>query len=165
MTNQISQTDVTTLLSPLQESVAVQQARISEITRLSEQLVLRAPLSGQIASIIYRPGETVLSGQALLTISDPESARVIAYVDELAAHDVELGVEVEVRSRGAIERIAMARVVKTAPQVQELPERLWRNPLSAQWGRSFLVGEISAAARESLIPGEIVDVRFALATQ
>jgi multidrug resistance efflux pump len=159
---QISQTDVATLLSPLQEAVAVQQATINEITRRSEQLVLRAPLAGQVANIIHRPGETVLSGQALLTISDPDAARVIAYVDEGAAHDVEIGADVELRSRGAVNQIAMARIVKTAPQIQEMPQRLWRNPISAQWGRSFLVGEISAAASEAFLPGEIVDVRFAL---
>jgi hypothetical protein len=47
--------------------------------------------------------------------------------------------------------------LRVGPTVQELPQRLWRNPRVPDYGRAVV---IAAAPSMQLTPGEIVNVKF-----
>jgi multidrug resistance efflux pump len=146
-------------LIPLSEELAVQEARINEIRERRRLLVLRSPLSGKVASINRRSGETVMSGEAILTIVDSVSTRVLAYVNEEEAHNVHVGDTVEVFPHSRSGQAVKARVAKIASQIEELPIRIWRSPIQSQWGLPILIDGVSA---DQFFPGEMVDIRLML---
>jgi len=152
-----AQVDVPTLLQPLMKNINVQQARIQQISERRKLLALRAPLSGKVSRIFHRTGETVLSGDPLMSITDSQSERVLAYVDEQAAHSMQVGSGVEVSSRDRPKRIVTANILRVNSRIEEFPIRLRRNPLLPQWGLSILVGNIPAGV---FYPGEVLNVRI-----
>ncbi len=144
-------------LSPFQQAIAVQEARVREINGRRTMLALRAPLAGQVNAILHQPGETILSGTPVLTITNPESTRVVAFVDEHAPRSLARGAEVEVRSRQNPRVATTAKLIKIGTQMEPMPLRLSRNPMAPQWGVQLLLGEIPA---DVFLPGEILDLRL-----
>ncbi len=64
--------------------------------------------------------------------------------------------EVELVRNSDPPQIARSHVIHLGPAIEQLPNRLWRNPNVPQWGRPFLV-EIPEGM--DLIPGELVGIR------
>lgn len=144
-------------IEPLLQALNVQEARREEIQKERLALMLRAPVSGQIAQVHFGPGETVLSGTPLITIQGTDARRVVAYVDENSATSIEAGSEVQVRSKARPQIAVQARVLRAGTVLEELPQRLWSSPVFAQWGYPVLIGEIPP---DAFLPGETVNVRF-----
>ena len=151
-------TDV--VLIPLREELAVQEARINEVTMRRLALVLRAPLSGQVSSILRRSGETVLSGEPILTITDPNSTRVLAYVDEQNAHAITVGAQARIRPQFRQGEVITAKVKSHATQIADFPLSLWRSPITPRRGLSLLIGDLPEG--HQYLPGEAVTVRVAI---
>ena len=158
----LADADAARFLMPIAEAIAVQEACIEEIRDRRMKLVLKTPLAGQVSSIVHRTGETVLAGDPLLTITDPASARVLAYVDERFAHRLRPGMNVELRSQRPARDIILAKVTKVGAQIDPFPMRLWRSPLVTQWGRPVIIGNIPA---DRFLPGEALQLRVLLQTQ
>jgi len=153
---QMTDVDTPTLLQPLIESIRVQENRIAQVGERRKLLALKAPLSGKVSRIFHRTGETVLSGDPLLSITDSHSERVLAYVDERAARDIQIGDSVEVSSRDHPKRFATAKILRVNSKIEEFPIRLRRNPYLPQWGLSILVGNIPG---DKFYPGEVLHLR------
>jgi len=161
--------EVAQLSSPLSEAIRAQNSVIQGITERRAKLELKAPLSGKVSSIFHRTGETVLSGDPILAITDTTSQRVLAYVDEPAARQVEVGAEVKLLSRDYPRKVVAGRVLKVNSKIEMFPLRLSPNPTYriiipdaggpkvSRWGLSVLIGEIPP---NIFFPGEILDVRF-----
>ncbi len=149
--------DIANYLMPLKESIAVQETIIEEIKERRMMLALRAPLAGQIAMIVRRTGEMAIAGEPVVMIAGAASTRVIAYVGESAARDLKPGSEVTIRSRRSPKHVAMAKVVKVGTQIEEMPLRLCRSPLMAEWGFPMLIGDVPAG---TFLPGELLDLQI-----
>lgn len=148
-------------LEPYLQELKVQEARREEIQQERLGLMLRSPISGQIAQVHFGPGETVLSGTPLITIQAQGARRVVAYVDEQIAVSVKAGSEVRLRSQSRPQVHAMAKVLRTGSALEEMPQRLWSSPVFAQWGYPVLIGEVPPNA---FLSGETVNVRFERST-
>lgn len=144
-------------LEPHLQELKVQEARREEIQQERLALVLRAPISGQVAKVFYGPGETVLSGTPILTIQNTASSRVIAYVDEQSATGIRPGTEVQLRSAARPGVVAMAKILRAGSSLEEIPSRIWSTPIIAEWGFPVLIGDVPEGA---FLPGETVNVRF-----
>jgi len=144
-------------LEPLKEAVHVQEARIQEVQERRAMLVLTAPATGQVTQILKRAGETVLAGDPILVVAVGGSERVVAYLDERAVGTLAVGTPVTVSSRRAPGQVARAEVLKVGSQLEQCPQRLWRNPVVAQWGWPVLIGMVP---RDTFYPGEMVDLRI-----
>jgi multidrug resistance efflux pump len=145
------------ILAPLRDNIKVQQAKISEIMERRRTLVIRAPLSGKISQIIHKPGKTVLAGDPILTITDPKSSRILAYVNESMLDKVKVGEKVTVYSVSRPEQITEAKVLKISSRIEVLPPRLQRSPMFTEWGLAVLVGDIP---EDLFIPGEAISLSF-----
>jgi len=157
---QSADVEVPHLIEPLIESVRVQEARIDEISDRRQHLLVRAPLSGTVCHVfqrIARTGETVMAGVPLLSITASQSKRVVAYVDERAARDMEVGMPVEVSTRDYPRKVVTTQLLKVGAKIEEFPLRLRRNPVFSQWGVAALVGDVPA---DVFLPGEFVNLRF-----
>ena len=114
-------------LGPIRQALNVQEARISEIKQRRAMLALSAPVSGQVLHIFHRPGETVLAGDPIMAIADTGYQRVLAYVDERSAGEIQSGDKVRLQSEHRPDRIIVGRVERMAgamvPLVTEYFER------------------------------------------
>lgn len=149
--------DARDFLAPIRQALNVQEALISGIKQRRAMLVLTAPVSGQISRIFHHPGETVLAGDPILAMTDTSSQRVLAYVDERSAGQIQEGSEVRLQSQGRPERIATARVARAGTAFQELPISLRLTPILPEWGFPVLIGDIP---RGVFLPGERLSVRI-----
>lgn len=150
------------LLSPFTEAVNVQAALIAQLKQQRASLVITSPIEGKVSQFYHRPGETVLAGDPILSITDEKGTRVVAYVEQTAVDKISEGGKVEVTSSGRQGTRLVAEVQKISPGIVQLPQHLWRNPAVPEWGMPVLVGSIPQG---SFIPGETLNVRFLTATQ
>lgn len=145
------------ILKSLQADIAAQQARVHEVQDRRQFLALKAPVSGQVASISRRPGESMLAGEPVLTIVGENAGRVMAYVDERASVRIAVGDTVELYSRTHPSAVVEGTILKVGAHVEAFPLRLLANPLMPQHGFQVLVGGLP----DNLFrPGEALNVRL-----
>lgn len=149
--------DAEEFIEPVRLALDVQEAHIQMLRERRAQLVLRSPIAGRVAQILRRPGETVLAGDPVLTISDHSSRRVVAYLKEDAVGRVQDGNPVRVQSQGRPDVRATARVARTGSGVEDLPVGARSMSLLAERGYPVLIDSIPAGL---FFPGERVTVRI-----
>ena len=144
-------------LGPIREALNVQEARISEIKQRRAMLALSAPVGGQVVHIFHRPGETVLAGDPIMAIADTGYQRVLAYVDERSAGEIQSGDEARLQSEHRPDRIIVGRVESAGAAIQELPIALRKTPIFPEWGFPVLISGIPQGV---FLPGERLRVRI-----
>lgn len=152
-----AQNEVMIALAPFKNTITVQTAQIEYLNQQISRHVLRAPMDGVIANIDFCAGQAVLKGIPLMTVSDPSSTRVTAWVNEQNLRKLQIGTQVEVVSRRFPRDEAEARVLKVGARVQRFPWHLSPNDNMPQWGVAVLIGNIPD---QLFFPGELLDVRF-----
>ena len=145
------------VLNALQAGIAAHQATVLEVQSRRQALVLRAPVSGRVASITRRPGESMLAGDPVLTIVGDYSTRVMAYVNERTDVPFRAGDTVEVHSRSNPDIVVHGRVLKVGAHVEPFPVRLLADPRIFQYGVQVLVGDLPD---ETFRPGEAMALRM-----
>jgi multidrug resistance efflux pump len=140
----------------IRKAKAVLQRKMDELLARREKLVLKAPCDGYISQIPSRPGEAVMQGAEILSIAEEDTRVIIAYADEGVVGELATGKEVEIVKDSEPEQIAWSQITYVGPAVEQLPQRLWRNPNFPQWGRPMLI-DIPPGLK--LIPGELVGIR------
>lgn len=132
------------------------QRRIDALLARREPLVLTAPFDGYVSQIQFEVGEAVMQGVEILRIAKEKPRAIIAYANEGIVGDLSIGKRVEVVKGSEPPQKGPSTVTYIGPAVEQLPQRLWRNPNMPQWGRPLLI-EIPADMK--LIPGEMVGIR------
>jgi len=122
-------------------------------------LEVRAPVTGTIATVWARPGQTVTVGALVATIAAPDSEYIVSYIRQENPLRPEAGMIVEVRPRRKPLESFPAAVASVGPQVELIPEhqRMMRDANQLEWG---LPVRINVPAEGKLRPGELVDLRF-----
>jgi multidrug resistance efflux pump len=125
---------------------------------LREALELKSPSDGSVSLIHRRPGETVLAGEPILTITEVEPTEIIAYATEDQMSQIREGMPVELvkNSEQVRTQIERSEVTYVGPVVEQMPVRLWQSPNVPEWGRPFV---IKAPAQMKLLIGEKVGIR------
>ena len=161
------------LLAPIRESIHVQQAEVDRLTELMEQHILRAPIAGVVtlASALGRssmptgapiiagiPGESVMAGVPFLEITNPQTARVNAWIEESRVNDaIREGAQVQVISRRTPREIAQGAVVNVGSRIEQFPLRADPMAMPPKWGLRVVIDHIPI---QNFLPGEIVDIHF-----
>jgi multidrug resistance efflux pump len=145
------------LLRPLRAAIDVEAARLSELEVTRHDLGLRSPVSGQVSQILCRQGQSVVPGEPILTVAERSVQEIVAYLHEFDVADVDVDTTVRVSSRFRPGTTAESVVIRVSPRVDQLPQRLWRDPRVADYGRAVI---IAAVPSMRLTPGEVVDVKF-----
>lgn len=142
-------------LDALQRSIEVQHLAAQQLELAWRQLTIRAPISGTISTVSARPGQAVLVGETIVTIAARTEAGVIIHLPERNIRDLEEGALVRVARGDRPSETYESRVLLLAPEVSELPLRLWQNAAVPEYGRSLLLAPVHAL---DLLPGELVRV-------
>lgn len=134
------------------------QAKQDEIKALSAPLVIRAPMSGVVSSVLKRKGERVVRGDVVVIISSMEAERIVAYVRQPLNVKPKVGDTVEVRSRSQGRALAQAKVMKVGTQLEPINPAIL--PMAVQNGvmEYGLPMLITLPKGLALMPGEIVDI-------
>lgn len=141
----------------MQEAVTIEATRLREIQVLRENLVLRSPIDGRVSQIFGRRGQTVIPGEPVVIVSERMVSEIVAYLSETDGLRVEEQQPVRLVSRTRPGRVADSVVLRVSPGIEMLPQRLWRNPQVADYGRAVV---IAPQAAMNLTPGETIEVRF-----
>jgi HlyD family secretion protein len=129
--------------------VAISQAGAAGTTARAalDQATLRAPTAGTIVELDISPGETVMPGQAILTLVDLDRLRVeTTDLSELDIARVTMGQQAEVYVE-ALEETVQGRIVRVLPQAETLGGdvvfrvvvELDEQPPGLRWGMSVEV--------------------------
>lgn len=147
---------VDSALDIIRKAVKVQEQRIEELLIKPVPMTLTATLDGIVSQIHYGTGDAVLAGVPIITIAESKSDEIVAYASEQQASTIKIKMKVQLIKNNYPAQIANSRVTHLGPNVELMPERLWRNPNVPQWGRPILI-KIPNGLK--LIPGEIVGIK------
>jgi HlyD family secretion protein len=145
-------------LQPLREAVTTQEQRLAELTLERSMLRLTSPMDGVVSQILRRVGETVTAGEPILTVTAPQPAEVVLYVNAGQARRFRVGTPIELGTVGLgdVHLTAPSKVMGIGPAAEQLPARLWQSPNVPEWG--WPIG-IAVSSELKLMPGELVEVR------
>lgn len=145
--------------SALQASVARLEAERRQLENAAtEPTQLRAPIAGVVTMVHRRPGETLLAGETILSISSVSSERMVGYMRPPYSIEPTPGMKVQVRTRSWKRLEAEAIVTGVGVQFEVITNvALLRPNAGMELGRpvSFSIPETLKAA---VIGGELVDV-------
>ncbi len=147
---------VDSLLETIHKNITVQEKRINELIVEKNRLTLFAPGDGIINEVFAMAGETVQSGEPVLSITSGNPSRIIVYARQGQFNHITEGSEVELATKNDPGQLFSSRVVKTGSEVVQLPEQLWFEPGNPEWGRPILI-EVPTGLE--VVPGELVMVQ------
>jgi multidrug resistance efflux pump len=143
-------------LDPLLESVDIQGALVRQLEAQHAALTVRAPVSGEVAQVLVRPGQSVTPGEPIAIVVPTETTEIVSYLAEAEARSVSAGSVVRVARRAEPSRAADSVVARVGSTVELMPNQLWRDPRVPEYGLPISIPAPSALA---LTPGEGVLIR------
>ena len=136
-------------------------AKDNEFQLAVKPVELKAPIDGVVTTISKRPGERLIKGDIILTISSPRTDRIIGYLRQPINDVPTTNDTMIVRSRAFKRTVGTAQILKVGAQLVPI------NPLLlAPDGKRMEVGlpiMISVPMGMRLSPGEYVDMTVKLA--
>ncbi len=127
---------------PSDVSAAMMRRSLAEITTYKVQMdtmrtpvvVLRAPIDGTVTAISSRPGESVLAGSSILSITAESGERIVSYMRPPFPFEPKEGMKVTVRSRsfGRIDQVA--QIVSVGKQFEGITTALLRPGMPFELG-------------------------------
>lgn len=128
-----------TELAPIRQAILVQEKRIEELIARRDIIVLTAPFDGVVNALNYKPGQTVVRGDAIMTIVKPTPEYITAWVSQRDMKRFEMNTKVKVVSMSSSGQTFMSQVSNMSSSVELIPERLWKSPTIPEWGRSIQI--------------------------
>lgn len=135
---------------------AIAEAEIL-LRQAEKPIVLRAPIDGVVSAINRRPGEHVMAGGSIMTVSASESEHIIGFLRQPLTFQPRVGMAVKVRARAAARPVAWSTILQIGAEVQLVSAgaRLPGADMSQERGLPFL---LKLPPELRLRPGEIVDL-------
>ena len=163
---------VDSALDTIRKQIAVQEKLIAELSVQRQALRITSPVDGMVIQIqvdtnratlrragedvLRRPGEVVLAGDPILVVTETKLTEIVAYIGQEQLAKVKERMVVQLIKSTEPAQIASSQIVRLGPIMEPMPQRLWRNPNIAQWGRPILI-KIPPGLK--LLPGETVGIR------
>ena len=144
-------------LEPLRAAVTVQERRIAELSVDRSMLVLKSPIDGVVSQLLRRAGESVRTGEPIMTVASTRPSAVIAYATAAQVLQFQPGlpVRLDVVREGIARHSVGARVHVVGPLAEKLPVQLWHNPTIPEWGWPV---KIAIPPRLGILGGEVIGV-------
>ena len=137
--------------------IAAAEAGLDGVELAAQGLEVRAPFDGVVSDVHKVPGQTVMTGEPIVTISRPNSEVIVSYVRQEQRITPVVDEEVSVRRRYNGGKGIAARVTKVGQHLELIPLHQLRDPKTPEWGLPVMI-ELPTGMEAR--PGELVDVRF-----
>lgn len=145
----------------LRAAIQQKEEQLKLIEAQLSPVPLVAPIDGVVTHLYRRSGEVVSGAEPILQINAAHSARIIGYLRQPLPLEPRPGMEVELRTRTFVRRIAHARIAQVGQQLEPISPTLlatMRLPVSTIPTDLGLRIHITVPAELGLRPGEQVDV-------
>ena len=96
------------------------RTHLKNIEQLSQPYALLAPITGKISEIHRMPGENIVKGEIVFTVTAEESTQLLAYVKHPIQTPIKLGTPVRLQTRGPRRKEASSRVEGIGPEWETL---------------------------------------------
>lgn len=147
---------VQSVLAPLEKAIDVQQGLLEEVLAEQANLVLRAPVSGQVAQVLCQKGQAVDPAIPVVVIAEKSVAEILAYLPESAAGRVRPKSVVTLARRSDPSRVAESVVTRVGASIELKPAQLWVDPKAPEYGLPVAIAAVPALG---LTPGEVVFIK------
>jgi multidrug resistance efflux pump len=131
-------------------------AKAKELQLMLEPSTLKAPISGMVSIVHHFPGERVLRGMPIISISDPTSRRIVGYVRQPVMEVPTTNDVVRIVTRSQPRQIARGQILRVGAQMETInPSLLAPDNKRIEIGLPILV---SVPEGIRLLPGEHVNL-------
>jgi multidrug resistance efflux pump len=141
-------------------AIALQESKLRLTEAELSPVTLKAPIDGIVTTIYKRPGEAVSAAQPIMAIATSDAVRIVGYMRPPILDQPQVGMRVEVRTRGLRRQTGTATVVEVGAQFEAVPPTLL-GPMRNGNVEQGLPVDISLPANLKIRPGELVDLVFA----
>jgi multidrug resistance efflux pump len=132
------------------------EAKANELRQMLKPTTLKAPISGMINMIHHVKGERILRGMPVVSISDPETRRIVGYVRQPVTDIPSTNDFVRIITRSAQRQVARGPILSVGAQFEPInPALLSPDTKRMEVGLPILVG-VPPGIR--LFPGEHVNL-------
>ena len=143
-------------LAPIRQAILVQERRIEELIKQRDIIVLTAPFDGVVNTLFYKPGQTVVRGDLIMTIIKPIPEFITAWVPQKNLERFELNTKVQVASLTSPYQTFESQVSHMSSSMELMPEQLWKSPTLPEWGRSI---QIPIQPSFNCLHNEVVNIK------
>ena len=126
-------------LAPIRKAILVQEKRLAEFIKQRDIIVLTAPFDGIVNALNYKSGQTVVRGDAIMTIVNPTPGSITAWVPQKNIDQFAQNMKVKVVSLNMPHQTFVSQISGMGPALELIPQQLWRVPTVAEWGRSIQI--------------------------
>jgi multidrug resistance efflux pump len=133
------------------------ELRWKEISLQTENLEIRAPITGTLVAVYCWPGQTLHQGALVATIAADHGRHIVSYVPEQSSLKPQAGMQVTVRPRTVGSPRLTSEVEQVGRQIGRIPSHQLGTTAVRQWG---LPVRIKLPVGSALQPGALVDVVF-----
>jgi len=146
-------------LNPVQAAVDVQEAKLKELEATYGPRFLYAPIDGVVSMIHRHSGESVVAGDAIITVSSVQSEQIVAFVRQPLIYSPKIGMAVRVRARTPHRETGEANIIQVGSQMEAYSSAMlpFASTRPQEWGLPVM---ISLPAGLKVVPGELVDIVF-----
>jgi len=145
-------TGLETSLTPLRLKLQRQATQLEQIEHLRNQLLLRAPIPGQVTEVSVTEGEWTSSGQVIATIVATKPNSIVAYVAAPQSEWLQSAEKLEVLTV-ARASLGETTIRSISPTTVRVPRRLWRDPKTPEWAIA-----IELTPTDQARPGDLVQI-------
>src|SRR5688572_4187030 len=132
------------------------EKKAKELELMLKPSTLRSPINGMVSIVHHVKGERIIRGMPVVSISDPETKRIIGYVRQPVTEVPTTNDFVQISTRTQPPRIARGRVLRVGSQFEAInPSLLAPDSKRMEVGLPILV-EVPSGIR--LVPGEYVNL-------
>ena len=141
------------ILDAIDTAVKAQEAKFRE----SVEIALRSPIDGVVTKVNRNPGENIMAGDTLISLSGERGENIIGFLRQPISFEPKAGDVVLVRSRGNRQKLAEARIKEVGARLEPYtqPLRVRGFDSSQERGLPVLIG---LPQDLTLHPGELVDL-------
>ena len=142
-------------LAPIRKAILVQEKKVAEIIKQRGIIVLTAPFDGIVTALNCKPGQTVVRGDAIMTLVKPTPESITAWVPQNNMGRFARNMKVKVVSLNTPEQTFVSQISNMSPALELMPQQLWRNPATPEWGRTI---QIPVQPNFACVHNEIVGI-------
>ncbi|MCP4194597.1 MAG: HlyD family efflux transporter periplasmic adaptor subunit [Planctomycetaceae bacterium] len=150
--------EAASMLAPIEAGIAVQESLIEETKLELERLSIKAPIDGVITAIYRRPGQRVVAGDQIVTISGSNSNYVLSYVRDTNHTQLHPGMEVHLRLRQAGSPDFVTNIEEVGPQLEPVPTNQLRDQSMEEWATPIKIRIPQPLRNEQIRPGQLLNV-------
>jgi len=132
------------------------EAKANELRQMLKPTSLKAPISGMISMVHHVKGERILRGMPVVSISDPETRRIVGYIRQPVTEVPTTNDFVRIITRSQPRQVAQGPILRVGAQFEMInPVLLSPDTKRMEVGLPILVG-VPPGIR--LVPGEHVNL-------